>query len=286
MKTCPKCGKPYSDDTLICIIDGQTLDLPVTRRSVRGVWRGVYGYETGKNVSFTLKLQQGWFGHFTGTVTDDAPDGVPGTGTIDGYFGWPEIDFTKQMPTSYVRDSKGGLMTMREALIAKGKDCNGEIAGPSISYSGRFLNANQMQGRWMIKPRIIRLPKARSIATALEVAGIWCGEFVTSDLKAAPTDGPRQPFFQKELLSQPDKLITDGRPLKSLGKYRIVDAERILKRFEEENIKFEINRPEHQMSPFSYVAGDNFGNTQMIEIFVHGDDQEKAMGIVNEGSEV
>jgi hypothetical protein len=59
-------------------------------------------------------------GHFTGTVTDDAPKGMPGTGTIDGYFGFPTIEFRKQMPVYYVGNSDGRMVTLREQSSATG----------------------------------------------------------------------------------------------------------------------------------------------------------------------
>lgn len=85
MKTCPYCGKQYPDDVVICAIDGEALTRSaVNRKSIVGVWRGVYGYVAPgslagmKPVQFTLKLEQGWLGHFTGKVTEDAPEGIPG----------------------------------------------------------------------------------------------------------------------------------------------------------------------------------------------------------------
>src|SRR5713101_7056390 len=93
MKKCSYCAKEYPDDATVCLIDGELLPgLAVGRKKITGVWRGVYGYgqrESGAQfepVVFRLKLKQGWLEHFTGSVTEDAPQGTPGTGTIDGYF--------------------------------------------------------------------------------------------------------------------------------------------------------------------------------------------------------
>jgi hypothetical protein len=102
MKRCPYCGKEYPEDAVVCAVDGQPLTVQTEARTkITGVWRGAYGFEIpespagSKVVPFTLKLKQGWMGHFTGMVTDDAPQGMPGTGTIDGYFGSPTIEFKK-----------------------------------------------------------------------------------------------------------------------------------------------------------------------------------------------
>jgi hypothetical protein len=57
-------------------------------KKLTGTWRGTYGYrdpeEMAKRepVSFTLTLKQGWFGRFTGSVTEDPTRGMPGTGLI------------------------------------------------------------------------------------------------------------------------------------------------------------------------------------------------------------
>jgi hypothetical protein len=123
MKKCSYCGKEYPDDTAVCPLDGESLSLPAERKKVTGVWRGVYGYGPQDSqpgfvpAAFTLKLKQGWTSHFTGSVTEDAPPGNPGTGTLDGYFSHPKIEFTKQMPVGQVIKEDGTRITVREHLI-------------------------------------------------------------------------------------------------------------------------------------------------------------------------
>ena len=142
MKPCPYCGKQYPDDATVCLIDGTSLSIPVEyRKKITGVWRGVYGYaEAGrlagmKPVPFTLKLEQGWLEHFTGTVTEDAPEGMPGTGVIDGYYQAPTIEFTKQMPVGYVAGPDGSRMTIREYVITQGHKCEHELPSSPIFLS-------------------------------------------------------------------------------------------------------------------------------------------------------
>src|ERR1017187_9014230 len=96
MKTCSYCGKQYPDDATVCPADGETLPGSFEdRKKVTGVWRGIYGYgQRGEQpglgpVAFTLKLKQGWLAHFDGSVTEDAPQGNPYAGTVDGYFNSP-----------------------------------------------------------------------------------------------------------------------------------------------------------------------------------------------------
>jgi hypothetical protein len=102
MKSCSYCGKEYPDDATVCTIDGGALrDSLEERQHVTGVWRGIYGYGPKQEqeglvpVPFTLRLKQGWMGHFTGSVIEDEPHGSPGTGMIDGWLKPPDIEFTK-----------------------------------------------------------------------------------------------------------------------------------------------------------------------------------------------
>jgi hypothetical protein len=293
MKKCSYCGKEYADDATVCAIDGESLSGSVeSRKKVTGVWRGVYGYEaTGqfagrKPVPFTLKLEQGWLGHFTGTVTEDAPEGIPGTGIIDGYFESPTIEFTKQMPVGYAIVPNGKPITMRQFLIAQGHKCEHELPSPPIFYQGTFLDLNRVQGTWLIKPRSIPLQGGLSISWA-HTSGYWCAEFITTDTKASPTGGPTEPLYDKTLLSEPDNLQDmepQGAPaLRSLGKFSVADAEEILKRFEKAGLRFEINQDDasmRQMMPFTADTGGYSGTAQLIEIFVNPEDEAHAVEIM------
>lgn len=66
---------------------------------ITGQWRGEYEFDPSERilpmsaVPFTMKLNQGWFGRFSGTVNDDADFGMPGTGIIRGRFDYPHISF-------------------------------------------------------------------------------------------------------------------------------------------------------------------------------------------------
>ena len=298
MKKCPYCGKENPDDAVVCAIDGQPLTVQAEARTrINGVWRGAYGFEIpespagSKVVPFTLKLKQGWMGHFTGTVTDDAPQGMPGTGTIDGYFGSPTIEFTKQMPVCYVAASDGRMITLRENLLADGHVCEYDPPHPPIFYEGKFLDANRVQGTWIIRPTSIPVLGGR-IPTP-QTTGIWCAEFITDDMKAVPTGGPQEPFFDKTLLSPPDlpaDAEENGDPaFRSMGKFPVMDAERFLKRFEEEKVRFEIARDDSaicQMMPFTAIMGGLSGTAPMIELFVHPDDEAKAIEIMGEDDKV
>src|SRR3954465_3873637 len=80
---------------------------------VTGTWKGEYTFEEGEDgegravagtvVAFTMKLKQGWFGSFTGTVQDDPRTGFPEEGTIKGKVrpgkDGPILVFEKMMPT-------------------------------------------------------------------------------------------------------------------------------------------------------------------------------------------
>jgi len=293
MKKCPYCGKEHPDDAMVCSVDGQPLTAPAASRAkLTGFWRGAYGLETpgspgrSRVVPFTLKLKQGWLGHFTGTVTDDAPEGMPGTGMIDGYFGFPTIEFTKQMPVCCVFDADGRTVRLREKLLADGIDCEQNPPHPPIFYEGKFLDGNRMQGTWIIRPVHIPVPGGGHMAIS-QASGPWCAEFISADLEAAPAGGPKEPFYDRTLLPQPDlpAEAEGGSAFRSIGKFAVMEAETFLKRFERENIRFEIDRDDsaiRQMMPFTAVMGGYSGTAPMIEIFVHPEDEAKAIGILGE----
>jgi hypothetical protein len=293
MKTCPYCGKQYPDDVTVCAIDGESLSVPVQiHKKISGVWRGVYGYaETGKlagikPVHFTLKLEQGWLEHFTGIVTEDAPEGMPGTGIVDGYYQSPTIEFTKQMPVGYVNSIDGNRMTIREYVISQGHRCEHELPSSPIFYQGSFLDMNRVQGTWEIKPHKIPLQGGLSM-TSPGSTGFWCAEFITTDIKANPTGGPTEPTYDKSLLPQPDSPAEEEPQnipaLRSLGKFSVADADEILKRFEKEGLRFEINRDDtamRQMMPITAALGGFSGTAPMIEIFVSPEDEAKAVEVM------
>ena len=295
MKKCPYCGAEYPDDATVCAIDGESLATNAGRKNITGVWRGAYGYNNakafaGKVVPFTLVLKKGWVGHFTGTVTEDAPDGTPGTGSIDGYFGYPTIEFTKQMPVGYFTRPDGVRITYRESFIQHGHACENELPGPAISYEGTFLDANRVQGKWVIKPHRVSLPDGWGFS-APETRGIWCAEFITTDTKTTLTGGPKEPFYDKSLLARQEtasETESGGVPaFRSLGKFSVADAEELLNKFKQANLRFEINRddsPMLQMNPITAFTGGYAGTAQVIEILVHPDDEAKAVEIMGDDS--
>jgi hypothetical protein len=289
----------YPDDATVCVTDGESLrgsvvEAVVERKKIIGVWRGVYGYGERQKmagmgpVAFTLKLKQGWMEHFTGSVTEDAPQGMPGTGAVDGYFDWPKIEFTKQMPVGYVTGPDGTRMTLREYIVAEGHKCEHDLPSSPIFYQGTFLDTNRVQGTWIINPRRIPLPGGLSFSTE-QTSGIWCAEFVTVDAKVNPTGGPTESLFDKTLLTPKELEDVEGVAFRSLGKFNVADAEKYLDRFGQEDIRFELKRDDvamREMMPLMEVTGGYSGTAQMIEIFVHPDDEDKAAKITGEDNKV
>jgi hypothetical protein len=264
------------------------------KKKVSGLWRGVYGYgprnhhEWMKPVGFTLKLKQGWLEHFTGSVTEDAPGGTPGMGAVDGYYKSPQIEFTKQMPVGYVIGSDGKRQTLREHLIAEGFPCKFDLPSFPILYLGTMLDANRVQGTWIINPQRFQIAGGRYLPSS-PILGYWCAKFINTDIETNPTGGPTEMLFDKTLLSPRELEDVEGTALKSLGKFNIADAEKCLDRFGREDIRFKLSRDDdaiRQMMPITEVTGGYSGTAQMVEIFVHPDDEEKAVEILNENSQV
>jgi hypothetical protein len=291
MKTCPHCGTEYPDDVAICTADGEALTPSMARREkMTGVWRGVYGYGEGKkragraSVAFTLRLKQGWLEHFTGSVVEDLPQGMPGTGSIDGYFNSPTIEFTKQMPVGYIRGTNGAFVSLREYILSKGHPCELDIPGPPITYQGTFLDRTRVQGIWIINPRTILLSGGHSLRTG-RACGFWCAEFVASDVKADPTGGPADQLFDRKLLLPRLVDEVEGPALVSVGRFSVVDGEKILKRLEAENLRFEVSHddaPIRRMDPVTSAMGGYSGMALTLEIFVLPDDVARVNEIIQQ----
>ena len=123
-------------------------------------------------VPFKLTLKQGWFGHFTGSVNDDVTRGMPGTGVIDGYFSFPRIEFTKQMPICYVATPDGRHITLREFLIEQGHACDHDVQHMPIFYHGEFSTPARAGGTWIIRATPILLRNGRALKMP-ETNGVW-----------------------------------------------------------------------------------------------------------------
>jgi hypothetical protein len=288
MKKCSYCGEEYPDEATECAIDRTPLKGSVERKKISGVWRGVFGYvvrtEAGtmKLVSFTLKLKQGWTSHFSGSVIEDAPAGASGTGSIDGHFGPPTIDFTKRMPEGYIIEPDGTRRTLREALLAAGRASTLELPSPAVLYNGKFLDSRRVQGTWMLTSVRIPMSDGSPFSTD-QVTGYWCAEFITDDLEADPTIGPASALFDKTLLTPQEVERVEGAPYHFLGRFMVADAENFLHRLTEAGLRLDIRANDEamqQMMPFTAVTGGYSGTAEQVEIFVHPDDEPQAQKIV------
>jgi hypothetical protein len=147
-------------------------------KKVSGTWRGTYSYEASEQmvkrepVSFTLTLKQGWFGRFTGSVTDDTSGGMAGTGVIEGYFSFPRIEFTKRMPVFYVAMPDGRHITLREYLNQQGYACERDVPHAPIFYEGEFSTPRRAQGTWIIRAGRVPLGDGKAINMP-ETKGFW-----------------------------------------------------------------------------------------------------------------
>jgi hypothetical protein len=149
-----------------------------TLKNISGVWRGTYAYGAANTnpalvpVSFTLKLKQGWFGRFTGAVTDDTAGGMPGIGTVHGHFSFPRLEFTKQMPVCHVATPDGRNITVREFLVEQGQTCDRDVPHMPIFYQGEFSDARHARGTWIIRAGPLPLLDGRAVQMP-ETAGDW-----------------------------------------------------------------------------------------------------------------
>jgi hypothetical protein len=213
---------------------------------------------------------------------------MPGTGTVDGYYGHPTIEFTKQMPVGYILKEDGTRMTLREYLIEDGHECPRELPAPPILYLGNFLDADRVQGTWIMQPFQITLPD-RSALTLPRSAGFWCAEFVTEDAKANPTSGPPEALFDKARLSPAELADVEGMPPCSLGKFTVADAERLIERLANAGIQCRFSQDDsamREMMPITAVTGGYGGTAAMMEIFVNPDDEATARQIIGEDNPV
>lgn len=154
-------------------------------KKVTGTWLGTYSFDPMDHipkldpVPFMLTLKQGWFGNFTGTVTDDGPRGMPGTGVVEGFLLFPRIEFTKRMPVCYVVMPDGRCITLRESLVERGQTCEHDVPHMPIFYEGEFSSPSRARGTWIIRAGPVSLGDGRAVQMR-EARGGWSMESKTA----------------------------------------------------------------------------------------------------------
>lgn len=192
------------------------------------------------------------------------------------------------MPVGYVSQPDGGRITLREYILAQGQKCENDLPSPPIFYLGNFIDVNRVQGTWLIRPRQISLPGDGAFSIR-QRCGFWCAEFATLDVRLNPTGGPLNAFFDKTLFSPAELEQVDGVIFRSLGQFTVGDAERLLERFTQEDVRVQLNQDDsaiRQMMPIDEVTGGLAGTGKQVEIFVHPDDAEKAAEIIGQDSQI
>jgi hypothetical protein len=170
-----------------------------TLKKVTGTWRGTYRYDAVEQipklvpVPFTLMLKQGWLGRFTGTVTD-GPGSRPETGVVEGYFSFPRIEFTKQMPVCYVATPDGRNITLRQFLIEQGQTCERDVPHMPIFYQAEFSDARHAHGTWIIRAGRLSLLDGRAIQMP-EATGGWSIENAILTIHRPPAIALRLPSW-------------------------------------------------------------------------------------------
>ena len=139
---------------------------------VSGTWKGEYTFEEGEEgegravagnvVTFTMKLKQGWFGSFTGTVQDDPRTGFQEEGTIKGKVrpgkDGPVMVFEKMMPMLRLihESSRITLERWAERLnVVMGT----KIAHPKIRHIGDLsADGKTVDGTWLMQEESFSVP--------------------------------------------------------------------------------------------------------------------------------
>jgi hypothetical protein len=148
-------------------------------KRVTGTWMGTYSYDPSEPVAklgavtFTLTLkQQGWFGRFVGTVSEDAALGIPGVGGIEGYFSYPRIEFTKRMPRCFVTTEDGRLIPLRDYVAEEGYAWEHDMPHPAVFHQGQFSGPDCAAGTWTARPVRFPVGGGQMIVRA-PVTGTW-----------------------------------------------------------------------------------------------------------------
>ena len=132
-----------------------------------GPWRGTYSYDdpemrrhapagVGFELHLTQTLWQRFWGRFTGHVTDDAPLGVPGKGSIRGRCSGRRVRFTKLLPECYAANFDG-QMSLRELLATHGYTLQRHVEHPPVYYDGTVAEDGSIAGTWLIEALTLRL---------------------------------------------------------------------------------------------------------------------------------
>jgi len=202
---------------------------------------------------------------------------MPGTGTVDGYFAFPSFELTKQMPVGYVIEEDGSRKTLRESLVERGMDFQQELSGPPILYQGRFLDANRVQGTWIIPRQPIRLPNGKTY-TPPGGAGYWCAEFATDNPDANSVGGPATELFDKSRLTAREVADVEPPPPCCLGEFPAVEAQHWVERLLAADIPVSFDGAEPD--PEEGVKAEG-----LRRIYVRAEDEAAARKILaNQGS--
>jgi hypothetical protein len=162
----------------------------VARWSIAGLWRGRYAYAPGEAyrdpppaVSFTLELERGWLGRFSGRVQDDPGRGPPEPGFVKGRVVGDRVQFRKWLPVFYVQDA-GRLITLRDYLRrVAGLTLEEDLRPPPVYYRGAYCAVTErVAGSWEMPPEVLQFTsQGRAYEWPLAgVTGTWDMERLSS----------------------------------------------------------------------------------------------------------
>jgi hypothetical protein len=147
-----------------------------------------------------------------------------------------------------------------------------ELPGPPIFYQGRFLDANRVQGTWIIQRQSIRLPNGETYTTPAG-AGYWCVAFVTDKPDAHPGGGPATELFDKSRLTPKELADVEPPPHCCLGEFPAAEAQHWVERLlaADVRVSFDGTQPDPE---------EGLKNEGLRRIYVAAEDEAMAREIL------
>jgi hypothetical protein len=159
--------------------------------NMTGRWSGHYTYEDSPTspeffpaTPFLLLAKQGWFGCFSGTVTDAPLQTNQEVAYISGWIGMKEAYFKKQYPRLFFFGENRNI-SFRESLALEGLTLDEDIPSSPIHYTGIYDETNDsISGTWIIHPEDLQFKCSGQLMgmQVEELRGSWTARRETTFL--------------------------------------------------------------------------------------------------------